>query len=220
MNIEKINDLWLPSDDAQIEQWREKGAPHMQDKCLKAFKEYCESQNKKFKRVLDIGAWCGTWSIAMEKHIMAIDAFEPNKTHFACLEKNVARYSDRIKANRVAIGDKDCLISLTEETATQNTRIKNEEGEIPMHTVDHFNHTDVELIKIDVEGYEMRVLEGAKKTITFNDENQSNVQYIMVELNHNTEKYGSSSFEVKKYITSLGFKVLINIWPDIVYYRP
>ena len=36
MNIEKINDLWLPSDDAQIEQWREKGVPHMQDKCLKA----------------------------------------------------------------------------------------------------------------------------------------------------------------------------------------
>ena len=26
--------------------------------------------------------------------------------------------------------------------------------------------------------------------------------------------------EVKKYIMSLGFKVLINIWPDIVYYRP
>jgi hypothetical protein len=39
----------------------------------------------------------------MEKHIMAIDAFEPNKTYFACLEKNVARYSDRIKANRFAI---------------------------------------------------------------------------------------------------------------------
>jgi spore coat polysaccharide biosynthesis predicted glycosyltransferase SpsG len=76
------------------------------------------------------------------------------------------------------------------------------------------------MIKIDVEGYEMRVLEGAHKTLTFNDENQSNVQYIMIELNHNTERYGSSSLEVKQYIMSLGFKVLINIWPDIVYYRP
>ena len=219
MNIEKINDLWLPSDDAQIEQWREKGVPHMQDKCLKSFLKYCESQNKKFKRVLDIGAWCGTWSIAMEKYIRNIDAFEPNKTNFACLEKNVARFSDRIKSNRVAIGDKDGLISLTDETATQNTRIKNDEGETPMHTVDHFNYSDVDFIKIDVEGYEMRVLEGAKKTITFNDENQSNVQYIMIELNNNTKKYGSSNLEIEEYIKNLGFKILIKTWPDIVYYR-
>ena len=35
----------------------------------------------------------------------------------------------------------------------------------------------------------------------------------------NTEKYESSSLEVKKHIKSLGFNVLINIWPDIIYYR-
>ena len=107
MKIEKIKDLWLPSEDGQIEQWRSKGVPFMQDKCLKSFLKYCESQNKKFKRVLDIGAWCGTWSIAMEKYIRNIDAFEPNKIHFACLEKNVARFSDRIKSNRFAIGNKE-----------------------------------------------------------------------------------------------------------------
>ena len=190
MNIEKINDLWVPS----------KGVPLMQDKCLNSFLKYCESQNKKFKRVLDIGAWCGTWSIAMEKYVSNIDAFEPDKVHFACLEKNVARFSDRIKVNNIAIGNKEGSISLTDER------------EIPMHTVDHFNYSDVDFIKIDVERDVMRVLEGAKKTITFNDENQSNVQYIMIGLDN--------SSEVKKYITSLGFKVLINIWPDIVYYRP
>ena len=155
----------------------------------------------------------------MEKYVSNIDAFEPNRTHFACLEKNVARFSDRIKVNRFAIGDKEGLISLTDETATQNTRIKNEEGEIPMHTIDYFNYTDVDLIKIDVEGYEMRVLEGAYKTLTFNDENQSNVKYIMIELNNNTKKYGSSNLEIEKYIKSLGFKILIKTWPDIVFYR-
>ena len=199
MKIEKVNNFWVPSNDVHIEQWKA-GKPFTQNKCLNQFVTYCESQNKKFKRVLDIGAWCGTWSIAMEKYIRNIDAFEPNKTHFACLEKNVARYSDRIKANRIAIGDKDGLISLTDETATQNTRIKNDQGEIPMHTVDHFDYSDVELIKIDVEGYEMRVLEGAHKTLTFNDENQSNVQYIMIELNNNTKKYGSSNLEIETYI--------------------
>ena len=195
MNIEKINDLWLPSDDAQIEQWREKGVPHMQDKCLKSFLKYCESQNKKFKRVLDIGAWCGTWSIAMEKYIRNIDAFEPNKTNFACLEKNVARFSDRIKSNRVAIGDKDGLISLTDETATQNTRIKNEEGEIPMHTVDYFNYSDVDFIKIDVEGMEKAVLEGAKNTI------EKLKPIIFVEI------LKSNPDEIHNTLSALGYKI-------------
>ena len=217
MKIEKVNNFWVPSNDVHIEQWKA-GEPFTQNKCLNQFVTYCESQNKKFKRVLDIGAWCGTWSVAMEKYIRNIDAFEPDKTHFACLERNVGRFSDRIKSHRIAIGNKEESISLTKEDATQTTRVDGA-GEIPMFTVDYYNYSDVDLIKIDVEGYEMRVLEGAHKTITFNDENQSNVQYIMIELNHNTEKYESSSLEVKKHIKSLGFKVLMSKWPDIVYYR-
>jgi len=218
MKIEKINNFWVPSKDSQIEQWRANGIPFMQDRCLNSFLQYCDSQSKKFKRVLDIGAWCGTWSVAMEKYACNIDAFEPDKTHFACLEKNVARFSDRIKSHRIAIGNKEDSISLTTEDATQNTRVDGT-GEILMHTIDYYNYTDVDFIKIDVEGYEMRVLEGAKKTITFNDENQSYVKFLMIELNNNTRKYGSSNLEIEKYIESLGFKILIKIWPDIVFYR-
>ena len=221
MNIEKINDLWLPSDDAQIEQWRKKGTPFMQDKCLKSFVQYCNSQNKKFKTVLDVGAWCGTWSKAIQPYCKRVIAFEPNKTTFECLQKNLNPFN-HVTCNRLAIGDKLCNVSLTQESATQNTRVGKESSniqDVQMFNIDYWNYDDVDMIKIDVEGYEMRVLEGANKTLTFNDENQSNVQYIMVELNNNTKKYGSSNLEVEKYIKNLGFKILIKIWPDIVFYR-
>jgi len=222
MNIEKVNDFWLPSDDGQIEQWRKKGTPFMQDKCLHKFLRYCDSQNKKFKTILDVGAWCGTWSKAIQPYCKRVIAFEPDKTNFECLQKNMGPFN-HVTCNRLAIGDKLCNVSLTQESATQNTRIEKESSDIQdvqMFNIDYWNYDDVDMIKIDVEGYEMRVLEGAHKTLTFNDENQSNVQYIMVELNHNTERYDSSSAEVKSYITKkLGFKVLINIWPDIIYYR-
>ena len=216
--IEKINGFWVPSTDNQMEQWRTDGTPFMQDRCLKSFIKYCKAQHKKFNRVLDVGAWCGTWSQAMQEFCKSITAFEPNTVHFDCLQKNLGAFN-HITCNRNAIGNKNCKISLTDEGATQNTRVKNELGNIPMHTIDYYNYSDVDFIKIDVEGYEMRVLQGANKTLTINDENQSNVKFLMVELNHNTEKYESSSLEVKKHIKSLGFNVLINIWPDIIYYR-
>ena len=45
------------------------------------------------------------------------------------------------------------------------------------------------------------------------------VKFLMVELNSNTQKYGSSNIKVEKHIRSLGFKMLIKLWPDIVFYK-
>ena len=62
--IEQLSDgLWVPSTDAQIEQWREKGYPHMQDKCLKQFVKWCEKNNKNSALflILERGAALGVW---------------------------------------------------------------------------------------------------------------------------------------------------------------
>jgi len=42
---------------------------------------------------------------------------------------------------------------------------------------------------------------------------------LMIELNNNSKKYGSNNIEIEKYIQSLGFKVLMEHWPDKVFYR-
>jgi len=100
---------------------------------------------------------------------------------------------------------------LTEDDFTQAKRV-NKEGNIRMITLDYLNYEKVDLIKIDVEGYEMEVLKGATKTL-------ESVQYLMIELNNNTKKYGSSNIDIEKYMDSLGFKVLMEHWPDKVFYR-
>ena len=207
MNIEKVNDFWVPSNDVHIEQWKS-GSPFTQNKCLNKFIKYCESQTKKMKTVIDVGAWCGTWAKAIEPFAKKVIAFEPDKTHFECLQRNcTVNCTPRMEA----VGAQLQEVSLTEDNFTQAKRV-NEKGNIRMITLDHMAYEDVDMIKIDVEGYEMEVLKGATKTL-------ESVKYLMIELNNNTKKYGSNNIEVEKYIVSLGFKVLMEHWPDKVFHR-
>ena len=207
MNIEKVNGFWVPSNDVHIEQWKS-GLPFTQNKCLNKFITYCESQTKKMETVIDVGAWCGTWAKAIEPFAKKVIAFEPDKTHFECLQRNcTVNCTPRMEA----VGAQLQEVSLTEDNFTQAKRV-DEKGNIRMITLDHMEYEHVDMIKIDVEGYEMEVLKGATKTL-------ESVKYLMIELNNNTKKYGSNNIEVEKYIVSLGFKVLMEHWPDKVFHR-
>ena len=181
----------------------------MQDKCLKQFVKWCEKNNKKFNLILDIGAWCGTWSMAMQKYADQIYCYEPNKIHFECLIKNLKTFQ-HIKLHNHAVGNRDGKIKLTSETATQNTRVLLEEGETVILKLDSMDIHNPDMLKIDVEGLEMEVLKGGHKLL-------ENIEFVMIELNNNSKKYGSSNKLIQKHMKNLGFKELIKTWPDIVY---
>ena len=209
MNIEKINGFWVPSNDIHVEQWRQ-GQPFTQNKCLREFLEWCRSRDKKFNTVLDIGAWCGTWSAEFAPYCKKIYAIEPDRTHFECLLKNLSSF-DNIELLDYAVGDIETRVSLTDDDFTQARRIYSI-GNILMKTVDSFKFEDVDLIKIDVEGFEMNVLRGAKDTL-------KDCNFLMIELNNNSKKYNSSNAEIEKYLQELGFTTLIDKWPDKVFVR-
>tara|TARA_E500000331_G_scaffold354882_1_gene408995 strand:- start:4110 stop:4733 length:624 start_codon:yes stop_codon:yes gene_type:complete len=207
VSIEKINGVWVPSNDVHIKEWKS-GKPFTQNKCLTTFIEHCKTKNLKFNHILDIGAWVGTWSLAMNEFCGRVVAFEPDKVHYECLVKNVP---EDIETHQLAVGSEQKMISLSEDDFTQSKRVIGE-GTIPMVTIDSLGLEDIDLIKIDVEGYEMEVLKGAEDTL-------KGVKYIMIELNSNTKKYGSSNSKIEKHLKSLGFKSLIKQWPDQVFYK-
>lgn len=212
MKIEKLRDgLWVPSADAQIEQWRERGYPHMQDKCLNQFAKWCRTQNKRFDLIVDIGAWCGTWSLIMQEFAKSIHCYEPNRIHYECLSRNLASHS-HVRLYNQAVGNSDGFIKLTDEFATQKTRVLFEKGETKINKLDSLDTNGIDMIKIDVEGLEMEVLRGASRKL-------NDIKYIMIELNNNSKKYGSSNIEIETYLKDMGYRILIKTWPDIVYYK-
>ena len=205
MTIEKVNGFWVPSNDVHIEDWK-KDKNFTQSKCLDKFITHCENKDLKFNHVLDVGAWVGTWTAKIDPFCGRVIAFEPDPIHYECLVKNC---SEDIETHQLAIGNEEKMISLSEDDFTQAKRVVGD-GTIPMVTIDSLNLDDVDLIKIDVEGYEMEVLKGATNTL-------KTVDYLMIELNNNTKKYGSSNLEIEKYLRNIGFEIMIKVWPDVVW---
>jgi hypothetical protein len=110
----------------------------------------------------------------------------------------------------IALGDNNKeTVALSADNFTQSKRVIGE-GSIQLHTVDEFSFEEVDLIKIDVEGFEMKVLKGAENTL-------KQCQFLMIELNNNSKKYQSSNIEIENYLNDFGFRTLINIWPDKVF---
>jgi FkbM family methyltransferase len=116
---------------------------------------------------LDIGANVGLWSRDFVQSFKRVIAFEPVAVFRECLEHNVQ--GKNFEVQPIALGDQDTqgTMIITEDNsghshldpATMGT------GNVQVVRLDTLNFLDVSYIKIDCEGYEYRILQGAEQTI-------------------------------------------------------
>jgi len=123
------------------------------------------------KRVcIDIGANVGLWSCDLVNSFDHVIAFEPVSDFIECFKLNVPRTNYTI--HQMALGRTESLIEMnivqgnTGHTHIDQTSIG--KGTIPLKTLDSFNFDNIDMIKIDVEGFEEEILAGAMDTIKRN----------------------------------------------------
>lgn len=124
---------------------------------------------------LDIGANRGVWANVMADYSSKVIAFEPNPKMFALLKA----YSDsRIESYPYALSNQTGRTRLmvpkgrkgysNQGASLSQTKIGAghfSEVEVQSYRLDDLGISNVGFIKIDVEGYELEVLQGAKQTI-------------------------------------------------------
>ena len=126
---------------------------------------------------LDIGAHVGLWSMHLAKRFAQVHAFEPVPHHADLFPHNVA--AETVTLHRLALGHRSGSVSLAVSPAsTGDSQVL--EGQVrrngadaacdiwhgvEMRTLDSFGFAQVDFIKIDVEGYELPVVEGGRETI-------------------------------------------------------
>ena len=118
--------------------------------------------------VFDVGAQYGDYSLVWEKHYKAtVFAFELLVQNYTEMMFDLKLNNSRINAYRMAIGNGEKLDFETRGTMA----VKSADGSswITSVKLDDFvyrNQVIPNFIKIDVEGFELDVLEGAKETLS------------------------------------------------------
>lgn len=172
--------------------WFPDGEAHLQDWILK-MTQPCHGrwgyQKHKYDLALalvrdpgvavDVGAHVGLWSWPMSHDFGQVISFEPMREHRECFGHNLAG-RDNVTLHACALGAENGIAHLRTRTpgssgdtgvdsAAERSSLRgsiDDAGEqCPLHTLDSFELQRVDLLKIDCEGYELFVLQGAVETL-------------------------------------------------------
>ena len=167
-------------------------------------------EEEKLKTIIDIGAWWGPWTLWWGPKAKTIEAFEPNPDILPDLEQNTNKLNN-CTVHNTALGNTTGNVSMQYESHSGTCHIKDYNGSINLRTLDSYNFQDVDIIKIDVEGFEIPVLNGAKQTIL------SQRPWIQIEGNSSGKKYGRSKVDIKYLLKSWGMRRVVKQWPDQIW---
>jgi FkbM family methyltransferase len=150
--------------------------------------EIAKRKIKEFRTCLDIGAHIGLTTRRFASHFKAVHSFEPLLTDYltenTSMLQNVTVYPNAVtdkpqtlKMYRNEFNSGCGMVEYKDMKTLLDQRYKNEKSrhfgiepvEVQGITIDSLKLLDIDFIKIDVEGYNIPVLEGMKKTLQEND---------------------------------------------------
>ena len=156
--------------------------------------------------VIDCGANVGELYPGLEKSIENLKyvGFEPDPVVFKCLEKNVN--SKNAKLYQQALSNKFSVEKLyisTEGADTSLVYLENKESvEVETVTLDQLELSNIKLIKMDAEGFELEVLQGSKNTL-------KSTKYVSVDFGPEKGTKGINTIpEVSNFLYENNFKMI------------
>lgn len=172
MNIKRADGWWWPAHEKHMLEWMANsknrimlnGRPAYQGKKQMAVLKHCKGRDGLY---VDIGAHIGLWAYNLAPQFAFTHAFEPVAVHRACFERNVMDQSDPeiVALHACAMGDAEGTCTIETTNGSSGDSQVRPGTEIPMRTLDSFNFDDVDLIKVDCEGFEEKALRGGVETI-------------------------------------------------------
>jgi len=159
----------------------------------------------KFNTAIDVGACVGFWSKDLCRRFNKTICFEPYPKSADCLIKNLQEYKNyelfdvalsnqsgpsKLFVSEVGVGAN----SLYDPAMASNPSI-----DIETKRLDDYGFANVDYIKIDVQFFELQVLQGAVETLKFND------PLVCIECARRTEEELEYVVHIVKFMKDLGY---------------
>lgn len=153
------------------------------------------------RNVIQAGGNCGLYPLRLSQYFERVFTFEPDPMNFFCLSTNCK--NNKIVKFNAAIGDRCEFLMIGNQQENNNGMPRildaDEEGHIIYSiTIDSLQLKNVDLVMLDVEGYEYNALCGCEKTLTENN------PVVMVEVTKNEK-------EIDSFLTSLKYELVAKL---------
>lgn len=157
---------------------------------------------------VDIGANMGFYTIWFSKFTQKIISFEPDAANFQRLNRNISlNGSLQTMALNIALGSEEGSVNFTQNRDGENhisLSENNDTGRVSCRRLDNVlaeaGINNVRYMKVDVEGFELAVLEGAGDLLR-----EKKVDLIQVEINAALLNSGSTVNELLEFISHIGY---------------
>lgn len=176
---------------------------------LELFNTYCldKISFKKGDRVIDCGANVGELYFAFLFKNLDIEyiGFEPDEEVFQCLKKNINDIKHDLR--NTALSHLDGKQAFYKDTEGANSSLSQfdisaKANNIISQKLDSLNFKDIKLLKLEAEGFEPEVLEGAKNTL-------KHINFISVDYgNERGVDQESTKVEVTEFLYNHNFKLV------------
>lgn len=155
--------------------------------------------------VVQAGGNLGVWPKSLSRMFRKVTTFEPDPANFAILKVNAPEKN--IDARCVALGDREGTVSLSrvrrDGKRDSHPGCVHVSGEgdvtVPMTTIDAQQFKAVNLLYLDIEGYELHVLRGAVETLA------RCRPVVAVEINKHLASYGVTPADIYAFMEAQGY---------------
>jgi FkbM family methyltransferase len=157
------------------------------------------------------GGNVGVWPKELSKHFADVYTFEPDALNYGCLARNVRE--PNVFMRFAALGELEGLGAIARDPQNCGASAVAQGSEFPVITLDSLELAHVDLLQLDVEGFELQALKGAAATIARCS------PLIVLELKGLGERYGYTDDQVDAWLKELSYQRIGVAHRDVIYKR-
>ena len=162
MKLTNDDQIWIPDED----NWKNWSARYEQHPWKKVKLKWLHAWPGRI--AIDVGAHVGIWTQRLSEEFIQVICFEPLPKHIECHKENCKDLKN-VYLHEVALSNHkgSAMMGTMKSNSGRSSLERNSKLKIEVKTdiLDNYEFKKIDFIKIDVEGHELKMLEGAVKTL-------------------------------------------------------